>query len=374
MPETVASTRHQSDRSRYESSRSSGASSRMRKPQRRLAAILTADIAGYSALMGLAEEETHRRAGDEIARMRHFVERYSGCVFSVAGDGLLAEFPSAVEAVKCGLRFQSDSRRRNARVSPDRRLVFRIGIHSGEIIVQDDRIGGTAVNVAARLEALAEVGGLLISGAVYDQVRQCLPSVFEPLGEEAPEEYPGSGAALRGAPRALCRLGRPPDPAAARDPRARLQPAHAGGPALPHAAPRSVRPLFRRLHERRDRSASSAASRTCWSSRAVPWRVSPAPRWTSAAPSTTSTPITSCMAACAGTGRRCGSRSNWRGATAWSGPTVSTGPSTRSSISRPRSPSRSVPSWPLISGCANSPAPTASGPKTSPPSTSPSRR
>lgn len=153
------------------------------RTERRLAAILTADIAGYSAMMGRAEEETHHRVGGEIGRMRHYVERSHGRVFNVAGDGLLAEFPSAVEAVKCALRFQADGRRRRADVPAEHRLAFRIGIHAGEIIVQKGRIGGTAVNIAARLEPLAEVGGILISAAVYDQVRQSVPSTFEPLGE-----------------------------------------------------------------------------------------------------------------------------------------------------------------------------------------------
>lgn len=153
------------------------------KIQRRLAAILTADIAGYSALMGNAEEDTHRRVCAEIRKLCRSIARSGGQVFGVAGDGLIAEFPSAVEAVTCALRFQTNCQRRTAAVSPERRLLFRIGIHAGEIMVKGDQIGGTAVNIAARLEPLADPGGILISAAVYEQVRQRVPSAFAYVGE-----------------------------------------------------------------------------------------------------------------------------------------------------------------------------------------------
>ncbi|MCJ2096681.1 hypothetical protein MKK65_17870 [Methylobacterium sp. J-001] len=153
------------------------------KIQRRLAAILTADIVGYSALMGSAEEDTHRRVCAEISKLGRAIARSGGQVFGVAGDGLIAEFPSAVDAVTCALRFQTNARRRTGAVSPERRLLFRIGIHAGEIMVQGDQIGGTAVNIAARLEPLADPGGILISAAVYDQVRQRVPSAFACVGE-----------------------------------------------------------------------------------------------------------------------------------------------------------------------------------------------
>ncbi len=152
--------------------------------RRRLAAILSADIVGYSALMSDAEEATHRRVGVDMHRLRQQIERSSGRIFNVAGDGLIAEFPSAVEAVRCALRFQAESGRRNSNVSRGHRLVYRIGINAGEIIVDGDRIGGTAVNVAARLEPLADAGGVLVSAAVYEQVRPNLPVTFEPRGEQ----------------------------------------------------------------------------------------------------------------------------------------------------------------------------------------------
>ena len=152
--------------------------------ERRLAAILFADIVGYSALMNRAEEGTHRRVGAEFERMTKEVVRLHGRTFGIAGDGLMAEFPSAVEAMKCALRIQASAARRNAKLPPEEWLQFRIGVNSGEIMLQDGRTGGTAVNVAARLQALAEPGGLCLSAAVYDQVHQAVPAAYEPVGQQ----------------------------------------------------------------------------------------------------------------------------------------------------------------------------------------------
>ncbi len=153
------------------------------KIERRLAAIFGADILGYSALMGRAEEETHRRVGAEVDRMFREIKRSHGRVFTFAGDGVMAEFPSAVEALKCALRIQGDTGRRNTGVPPEDWILFRIGINSGEIVVQGDRTGGTTVNVAARLEALAEPGGISLSGVVFDQVQRIVAAQYEPAGE-----------------------------------------------------------------------------------------------------------------------------------------------------------------------------------------------
>ncbi len=161
----------------------SARSGRGRKIERRLAAILGADIMGYSALMARAEEETHRRVGAELDRVFREIEKSHGRVFTFAGDGLMAEFPSAVEALKCALRVQADAGKRNARLAPDQRIQFRIGINSGEIMLQKDRTGGNAVNIAARLEALAEPGGISLSAAVFDQVRRVVSASYEPAGE-----------------------------------------------------------------------------------------------------------------------------------------------------------------------------------------------
>ncbi len=142
-----------------------------------------ADIMGYSLLMGRSEEDTHQRVGTELDRVIREIEKSHGRVFSFGGDGLMAEFPSAVEAVKCGLRIQADSGKRNAALPRERRILFRIGINAGEIVVQQDRAGGNAVNIAARLEALAEPGGVALSEAVYQQVRRAVPAGYMFFGE-----------------------------------------------------------------------------------------------------------------------------------------------------------------------------------------------
>jgi adenylate cyclase len=152
--------------------------------ERRLAAILGADIMGYSALMERNEEETHHRVGTELDRFRREIERSHGRIFSFAGDGLMAEFPSAVEALKCSLRVQADSTRRNAGLPPDEQIRFRIGLNSGELVLQKGRTGGTAVNIAARLEQIAEAGGVCLSGAVFEQVRRIVSASYEVLGEQ----------------------------------------------------------------------------------------------------------------------------------------------------------------------------------------------
>jgi adenylate cyclase len=155
-----------------------------RRLERRLAAILGADIAGYSALMERNEEEAHRRVGAELERFRREIQKSHGRVFSFAGDGLMAEFPSAVEALKCSLRVQAESGKRNARLPADQRIIFRIGINSGELVVQRGRTGGTAVNIAARLEQIAEPGGICLSSAVFEQVRRVITAGYEFLGEQ----------------------------------------------------------------------------------------------------------------------------------------------------------------------------------------------
>jgi adenylate cyclase len=152
--------------------------------ERRLAAVLGADIMGYSVLMARAEEDTHRRVGVELDRVIREIERHHGRVFSFSGDGLMAEFPSAVEALKCALRVQADAGKRNARLPPDHRIMFRVGINSGEIVVQQDRAGGTAVNIAARLEGLAEPGGIALSDAVLQQVRRVVSAGYVYFGEQ----------------------------------------------------------------------------------------------------------------------------------------------------------------------------------------------
>ncbi len=161
-----------------------GPGSRRRNLERRLAAILGADIMGYSALMERNEEETHRRVGAELERFRREVEKSHGRVFSFAGDGLMAEFPSAVEALKCALRVQAEAAKRNAKLPTGERIIFRIGINSGELLLQKGRTGGTAVNIAARLEQIAEPGGISLSSSVFEQARQIVAASYEFLGDQ----------------------------------------------------------------------------------------------------------------------------------------------------------------------------------------------
>jgi adenylate cyclase len=152
--------------------------------ERRLAAIMGADIMGYSLLMARSEEDTHRRVGIELDRVIREIEKSHGRVFSFAGDGLMAEFPSAVEALKCGLRIQANTAKRNVGMPNDARILFRIGINSGEIVLQQERVGGNAVNIAARLEGIADPGGIALSDAVFQQVSRVVFAGYVLLGEQ----------------------------------------------------------------------------------------------------------------------------------------------------------------------------------------------
>ena len=154
-----------------------------RRIQRRLAAILAADVRGYSILMAGNEEETHRRIGAAIERFVRRVEKSHGHVFSIAGDGLMAEFPSAVEALKCALKVQADAARRNARLPKEKEIEYQIGINSGEVIFQQGRAGGNAINVTARLEQIADPGGIYISSSVFEQVSHVVTTSYDRLGE-----------------------------------------------------------------------------------------------------------------------------------------------------------------------------------------------
>jgi adenylate cyclase len=153
---------------------------------RRLAAILAADVAGYSRLMGTDEEGTHERLK---AHRRELVDpkigEHSGRIVKTTGDGILVEFASVVDAVRCAAELQRAMIDREAGMPEDRRIRFRIGINLGDVIVDGDDIFGDGVNVAARLEALSEPGGLCISRMVRDQIRDKLPYTFEDLGERS---------------------------------------------------------------------------------------------------------------------------------------------------------------------------------------------
>ena len=155
-------------------------------PVRRLTAILAADVAGYSRLMGADEEGTHARLQGHLRELiEPNIAEHRGRVVKNTGDGFLAEFPSVVDAVRCAVEMQRGIAERNAGIPPEKRIEFRIGINLGDVIVERDDIYGDGVNIAARLEALAEPGGVCISRVVRDQIRDKLPYAFEDNGEQS---------------------------------------------------------------------------------------------------------------------------------------------------------------------------------------------
>jgi class 3 adenylate cyclase/pimeloyl-ACP methyl ester carboxylesterase len=150
--------------------------------KRRLAAILAADIAGYSRLMGADEAATVRDLKGHQAAILPLVGRYGGRIIDTAGDGMLAEFPSVINATECAVEIQTVMATRNEGVPESRRMQFRIGINLGDVIHDETRIYGDGINVAARLEGIAEPGGICISRQVFDQVHRALKADFQALG------------------------------------------------------------------------------------------------------------------------------------------------------------------------------------------------
>jgi len=153
--------------------------------ERRLAAILAVDVAGYSRLMGEDEEGTLaalRAVRRDLADPK--IAEHRGRIVKTTGDGLLAEFASVVDAARCAVEVQREMIARNAAVPAERRIEFRMGINVGDIIIEDGDIFGDGVNIAARLEALAEPGGICLSAAAHEQVRDRLDLTFDDLGEQ----------------------------------------------------------------------------------------------------------------------------------------------------------------------------------------------
>src|SRR5215471_573350 len=154
-------------------------------PVRRLTAILAADVAGYSRLMGADEEGTHERL---TAHLRELVNpkiaEHRGRIVKNTGDGFLAEFPSVVDGVRCAVEIQREMVDREPEVPDERRIRFRIGINLGDVIAEADDIFGDGVNIASRLEALAEPGDICVSRVVRDQVRDKVDFGFQDLGEQ----------------------------------------------------------------------------------------------------------------------------------------------------------------------------------------------
>src|SRR5437588_6260178 len=151
---------------------------------RRLAAIVAADVVGYSRLMGLDEVGTARTLREHRAVTDALVEKHGGRLVKSTGDGVLLEFPSVVDAVECAVAVQAVMAQRNDGVPVDRRMLLRIGINLGDILIEGDDILGDGVNIAARLEGIAEPGGICISSSAYDQVRAKVAVEFADLGEQ----------------------------------------------------------------------------------------------------------------------------------------------------------------------------------------------
>ena len=151
---------------------------------RRLAAIVAADVAGYSRLMGLDEVGTARTLREHRAVTDALVANHGGRIVKTTGDGVLLEFPSVVDAVECAVAVQAVMAERNEGIPEDRRMLYRIGINLGDILIEGDDILGDGVNVAARLESVAEPGGICISSSAHDQVSGKVAVEFADLGEQ----------------------------------------------------------------------------------------------------------------------------------------------------------------------------------------------
>ena len=153
--------------------------------ERKLVAILAADIQGYSRLMSIAEEDTLATLSAHRAITDAIIAQHGGRICSTAGDSILAEFASVFAAVQCAVEIQRDLAQANLALGEERRMWFRIGINIGDVMVKDGDIFGDGVNIAVRLEGLAEPGGICISRGVHDHVRRKLPYGFEDLGEQS---------------------------------------------------------------------------------------------------------------------------------------------------------------------------------------------
>jgi adenylate cyclase len=155
------------------------------RAKRKLSAVLSADVKGYSRLMGQDEAGTVNRLKEYRAVMADLIRQYRGRVIDSPGDNILAEFASVVDATECAVKVQQELKNRNAELPNDSRMEFRIGINLGDVIEDGERIYGDGVNIAARIESLAEAGGICISGTSYDQVKNKLNLGYKNLGEHS---------------------------------------------------------------------------------------------------------------------------------------------------------------------------------------------
>jgi class 3 adenylate cyclase len=151
---------------------------------RKLTAILSADVEGYSRLMREDEEATVRTITTYRTAIANLIQQYRGRVVDSPGDNILAEFTSVVDTVNCAVEIQRELAERNADLPNERKMQFRIGVNLGDVIQEGERIYGDGVNIAARMEGLAEGGGICISGTVYDAIEAKLGLEYEYLGEQ----------------------------------------------------------------------------------------------------------------------------------------------------------------------------------------------
>ena len=178
------------------------------RQQRRLATIFAADVVGYSRLMAESEEDALRTLKAHRAVIDRLIARHEGRIFNTAGDSVLAEFDSAVEAVRCAITIQEELRVRNSQIEESRRMELRIGINVGDVLVDGGNLYGDGVNIAARLESIATPGNICISGSVYSLVKNKLSYGFEDIGLQTVKNIPEPVSAFRltssvAAPRAV---------------------------------------------------------------------------------------------------------------------------------------------------------------------------
>jgi TolB-like protein/class 3 adenylate cyclase len=165
--------------------------------KRKLTTILAADVVGYSRLVAADDEAAIRRFQDLRGVIAGIVARHDGRLFGAAGDSLMAEFPSAVEAVRCALEIQNEIAQRNAGASAEHAMLFRIGINLGETIIEGDNLFGDGVNIAARLQEIADPGGFVLSTSAYDQIKNKVAVEMEPLGPRTLKNIPEPVVAFR---------------------------------------------------------------------------------------------------------------------------------------------------------------------------------
>src|SRR4030042_4993952 len=152
--------------------------------KRKLTAILSADVKGYSSLMGEDEKGTVRTLNAYKEVMTNLIQQHHGRVVDAPGDNVLAEFASVVDAVRCAAEIQKELKVRNYGLPENRRMEFRIGVNLGDVIEEENKLYGEGVNMAARLESLSEAGGICISGTAYDHVENKLSLPYQYLGEQ----------------------------------------------------------------------------------------------------------------------------------------------------------------------------------------------